>query len=204
VTACCLLPAAALSLFKVFLTASPPVSLLSQTIPCSYCWQQFHLNKHTMHRIMGIGKTFHPGDPKNFDYPRSWSNETGYPPYYDFEYWLTSAATKKNSMLPATNTSYTGICPGDCDWAGKGGSCVPKGEVNATGGSLAGPIAVWCALDEPDEVCEKQPFFLLSFLCMETTHLICEARLRTNVRRIGWKPPVSHSTFMTKGSALVR
>ena len=159
-TACCLLPAAALSLFKVFLTASPPVSLLSQTIPCSYCWQQFHLNKHTMHRIMGIGKTFHPGDPKNFDYPRSWSNETGYPPYYDFEYWLTSAATKKNPMLPATNTSYTGICPGDCDWAGKGGSCVPKGEVNATGGSLAGPIAVWCALDEPDEVCKTQPFFL--------------------------------------------
>ena len=96
------------------------------------------------------GKTFHPGDPPNFDYPESWSNDTGYPPYYDFAYFLT-ASSKKNSMLPATNTTYTGICPGDCKSTGKGGSCTPQGETHATGGSLAGPIAVWCALDEPDE-----------------------------------------------------
>lgn len=54
-------------------------------------------------------------------------------------------------MLPATNTTYTGICPGECDSEGKGGSCTPQGEPNATGSSLAGPIAVWCSLDEPDE-----------------------------------------------------
>ena len=108
-----------------------------------------HTHTHT-HTHSG-GKTFHPGSPPNFDYPKSWSNDTGYPPYYDFAYFLTSATSKKNAMLPATNTSYTGICPGDCGSEGKGGSCTPQGESHATGSSLAGPIAVWCSLDEPDE-----------------------------------------------------
>ena len=113
---------------------------------------------------LGGGKTFHPNDPPHFDQPFSWSADL---PYYDFTCtplntpspplhhlvdhssarsgadFLTSAASAKNPMLPATNTSYTGICPGQCAWAGKGGSCTPKGEANATGNSLAGPIAVW-------------------------------------------------------------
>ena len=100
---------------------------------------------------LGGGKTFHPGSPPNFDYPESWSNDTGYPPYYDFAYFLSASASKKSPMLPATNTTYKGICPGECESDGKGGSCTPAGEANATGSSLAGPIAVWCSLDEPDE-----------------------------------------------------
>jgi arylsulfatase A-like enzyme len=72
-------------------------------------------------------------------------------PYYDFAYFLTSANSGKKHTLPATNTSYTGICPGQCASDGKGGSCTPGGETNATGSSVAGPIAVWCALNEPDE-----------------------------------------------------
>ena len=95
-----------------------------------------------------LSKTFHPNNPPNFDYPTSWSTDM---PYYDFAYFLTSYKSAKKPMLPGTNTSYTGICPGDCTSDAKGGSCVPAGEANVTGSSLAGPIAVWCALSEPDE-----------------------------------------------------
>jgi iduronate 2-sulfatase len=74
---------------------------------------------------LGGGKTFHPNHPKNFDYPTSWSTDM---PYFDFDYWLPKADTK---------VSYSGACPG-------------PGKPNSTTG-LAGPIAVWCALDEPDD-----------------------------------------------------
>ena len=102
-----------------------------------------HFKQHNF-STLGGGKTFHPGDPPNFDYPTSWDRSPTDPEsgYFSFSYFLASQVTK---------TSYHGICPGECDIPGKGGSCTPAGETNATGGSLAGPIAVWCALDEPDE-----------------------------------------------------
>ena len=39
--------------------------------------QHFKLNNFT---TLGGGKTFHPGNPKNWDEPRSWSQDE---PYYD-------------------------------------------------------------------------------------------------------------------------
>merc|ERR1712023_135168 len=70
---------------------------------------------------LGGGKTFHPNHPKNWDEPRSWSQDL---PYYDFSYYINP------------NKSYSGQpCPG----AGK-----PDGDG-------ASKIDTWCALDEPDE-----------------------------------------------------
>ena len=83
----------------------------------------------------GTACSFHPNNPKNFDYPTSWDDWGGHPHgfqgnYYDYAYWLNNATT---------NVSYPGPCPG-----------FAKPDPAAEAG-LAGPIAVWCALDEPDE-----------------------------------------------------
>jgi len=95
-----------------------------------------HFKKHG-YATLGGGKTFHPNNPKNFDYPTSWSDWRGNPGafktnYFDYAYWLNSAAT---------GVDYKGPCPG---FAGPSNtSSEPSG--------LSGPIAVWCGLDEPDE-----------------------------------------------------
>lgn len=72
---------------------------------------------------LGGGKTF-PFLPKNFD-PTSWSTDMVYCPYTRF---LMSATTK---------VSYAGPCPG-------------FSKPNNPSGP-AGAVAVWCALDEPDD-----------------------------------------------------
>jgi len=74
------------------------------------------------YNVQGGGKTYHPGSPPNFDGFRSWSNaET----YYGYNYWMPPSIT---------HAAYPGPCPGHAK---------PNGPP-------AGPIAVWCALDEED------------------------------------------------------
>lgn len=83
-----------------------------------------HFKQHNF-TTLGGGKTFHPNHPKNFDYPKSWSTDM---PYFDFDYWLKQEVT---------GADYSGPCPGFSKPSDSSG--------------LAGPIAVWCALEEPDE-----------------------------------------------------
>ena len=100
--------------------------------------------KRQNYTVLGGGKTFHPGNPKDFDYPSSWTDwggaaNGGHPPrsnppagfadnYFAYSYWLTNKST---------GVGYGGPCPG-----------FAKPQDDPAG--LAGPIAVWCALDEPD------------------------------------------------------
>ena len=93
---------------------------------------------------LGGGKTFHPNNPKNFDYPRSWStdmannsNTTTGQGYFGYSYFLSNKSHPFPGGLP-----ISWACPG----AGK-----PSSENHANGNSLGGPIAVWCALDIPDK-----------------------------------------------------
>eukprot|EP01047_Picozoa_sp_COSAG01_P005331 COSAG01_NODE_181_length_22873_cov_12.951392_9_plen_364_part_00 len=75
---------------------------------------------------LGLGKTFHPNHPKDWDEPTSWSQDIpDSMQYYDFDYFISP------------NKSYS---PNPCPGAGP----PPKG---------AGPskIDVWCAVDEPLE-----------------------------------------------------
>lgn len=44
--------------------------------------EHFKRNNFT---TLGAGKTFHPKHPKNWDEPRSWTQEFD---YYDFHYWI--------------------------------------------------------------------------------------------------------------------
>jgi hypothetical protein len=85
------------------------------------------LSQRHNYTVLGGGKTFHPGHPPNFDYPRSWSD---WKPesagsfsanYYGYEYWLDQKRT---------GAPYSGPCPGHA-----------KALNNSDG--LAGPIAVW-------------------------------------------------------------
>ena len=90
--------------------------------------------KRLNYSVLGGGKTFHPGTSKDFDYPDSWTDWHADAPgafdrnYYDYAYWLSSQTT---------GVPYAGPCPG-----------YAKAQNNSAG--LAGPIAVWCGLDEPD------------------------------------------------------
>ena len=79
-----------------------------------------------------------PGAPPNFDYPRSWTAWRGQPSnqtsnYFDYYYWLPPKMS---------GSHYAGPCPGHPH-------PLPN-LTNATDG-LAGPIAVWCGVDEPDD-----------------------------------------------------
>jgi hypothetical protein len=97
--------------------------------------------KHHNYSVLGGGKTFHPGNPPKFDYQNGGGSWSAWPSgraggassqdanYFDYFYWLTN----KTTQVP-----YAGPCPGFAK---------PLNDSNG----LAGPIAVWCALDEPDE-----------------------------------------------------
>ena len=74
---------------------------------------------------LGLGKTFHPKHPKNWDEPTSWSQDKE---YYPFSYYINN------------NASYQGQpCPG---------TGPPKDNV---GGGTPSKIDTWCAVDEPDD-----------------------------------------------------
>jgi iduronate 2-sulfatase len=60
----------------------------------------------------GLGKTFHPGSPKNWDQPRSWSPEY---PYYDPDEQIASFHT----LIPVGEQKYPAI-------EAATGDCVPK------------------------------------------------------------------------------
>ena len=80
---------------------------------------------------LGLGKTFHPNHPKNWDEPTSWSQDKE---YYPFSYYINN------------NASYAGQpCPG------KG---PPKEDETAglkVGVGTPSKIDTWCAVDEPDD-----------------------------------------------------
>jgi arylsulfatase A-like enzyme len=102
-----------------------------------------HFKRHG-YTTLGGGKTFHPNTPKNFDYPESWStdmahnhNTTTGQGYFGFDYFLANFSKPFDGGLPISHP-----CPG---------VGAPAGEANASGASLGGPIAVWCALDLADE-----------------------------------------------------
>ena len=77
---------------------------------------------------LGLGKTFHPNHPKNWDEPTSWSQDM---PYYQYSYFIQ----------PNTSASaYPGGAKQPCPGAG-----LPK-----KGGGPS-DIDVWCRVDEPHE-----------------------------------------------------
>ena len=77
---------------------------------------------------LGLGKTFHPNHPTDWDEPTSWSPDM---PYYDYSYFIQPNTSK---------TAYPSGSKQPCPGAG-----LP------TKGAGPSDIDVWCRVDEPHE-----------------------------------------------------